>query len=66
MAQCIQQNTVLEELPLESYQVHSDLFDTDLYDAIDLQKCVETRISEGGPAVSSVEQQIQYAKEMLS
>ena len=66
VAQCIRENTVLEELPLESYLAYSDLFDTDLYDAIDLVKCVETRISVGGPAAASVEQQIKYAKEMLS
>ena len=66
VAQCIRENTVLEELPLESYKAYSDLFDTDLYDAIDLVKCVETRISVGGPAAASVEQQIKYAKEMLS
>ena len=66
VAQCIRENTVLENLPLESYKAHSDLFDTDLYEAIDLVKCVETRISVGGPAVFSVEKQINYVKEMLS
>ena len=65
VAQCIRENTVLEELPLEAYRAYSDLFDTDLYEAIDLVKCVETRISVGGPAAASVEQQIKYAKEML-
>ena len=65
VAQCIRENTVLEELPLGAYKAHSDLFDNDLYEAIDLVTCVETRISEGGPAAASVEKQIAYVKEVL-
>ena len=65
VAQCIRENTVLEELPLEVYKAYSDLFDNDLYEAIDLVTCVETRISEGGPAAASVEKQIAYVKEVL-
>ena len=65
VAQCIRENTVLEELPLDAYKAYSDFFDTDLYEAIDLVTCVETRISEGGPAAASVEKQIAYVKEVL-
>ena len=65
VAQCIWENTVLEELPLDAYKAYSDLFDNDLYEAIDLVACVETRISEGGPAAASVEKQIAYVKEVL-
>ena len=65
VAQCIRENTVLEELPLDAYKAYSDLFDNDLYEAIDLVTCVETRISEGGPAADSVEKQIAYVKEVL-
>ena len=65
VAQCIRENTVLEELPLDAYKAYSDLFEEDLYEAIDLVTCVETRISEGGPAAASVEKQITYVKEVL-
>ena len=65
VAQCIRENTVLEDLPLDAYKAYSDLFDNDLYEAIDLVTCVETRISEGGPAAASVEKQIAYVKEVL-
>ena len=65
VAQCIRENTVLEELSLDAYKAYSDLFDHDLYEAIDLVTCVETRISEGGPAAASVEKQITYVKEVL-
>ena len=66
VALCIQNNTVLEELPLETYQACSELFDTDLYEAIDLVKCVQTRISVGGPGEAFVQMQIDYVKEQLS
>ena len=66
VAYCIQQGTVLEDLPLDTYKGYSDLFDTDLYEAIDLMVCVEKRISQGGTSVSSVEQQIKYVREMLN
>ena len=66
VAYCIQNNTVLEDLPLETYKGYSELFDTDLYEAIDLMVCVEKRISQGGTSVSSVEQQIKYVREMVN
>ncbi len=66
VALCIQQNTVLESLPLETYQGFSPLFDTDLYQEIDLMNCVEKRISEGGTSVASVEAQIAYVREVLA
>ena len=66
VAYCIQNNTVLEDLPLDVYKGYSDLFDEDLYGAIDLMTCVETRISVGGTSVASVESQIQYVREVLA
>ena len=66
VAYCIQNNTVLEALPLDVYKGYSDLFEEDLYQAIDLMTCVETRISVGGTSVKSVEDQISYVKEMLA
>ena len=66
VALCIRENTVLEDLPLDTYKQFSDLFDTDLYEAIDLMVCVEKRISKGGTSVASVEAQINYVKEVLA
>jgi argininosuccinate lyase len=65
VAHCIQNNTVLEDLPLEIYRQYSDLFAEDLYDAIDLMNCVQKRISEGGTSVQSVEAQIQFARQII-
>ena len=66
VAYCIQNNTVLEDLPLETYKEYSDLFDTDLYADIDLVTCVEKRISEGGTSTASVRKQIAFVKKALS
>ena len=65
VALCIRENTVLEELPLDTYKTFSPLFDTDLYEAIDLMTCVQTRISQGGTSVDSVTQQIEYVRSCL-
>ena len=65
VALCIEKSTVLEELPLETYQQYSELFAEDLYEDIDLVTCVEKRISEGGTSVASVKAQIAYVKEVL-
>ena len=55
-----------QELPLETYLGFSELFDETLYDAISLRTCVETRISEGGTSLASVQAQIAYVKEALA
>ena len=65
VAQCIQGNTVLEDLPLKTYKEYSELFDSDLYDEISLETCVNKRISQGGTCVASVENQINYVKQQL-
>ena len=65
VALCIQNNTVLEELPLETYRNYSELFESDLYGHIDLTTCVEKRISEGGTSTASVKAQIAWVKTQL-
>ncbi len=65
VALCIREGTDLEHLPLETYREHSELFDTDLYDAIRLENCVAKRSSEGGTAPDSVRAQIAYVRQFL-
>ncbi len=65
VAYCISHATVLEALPLEVYQQYSDLFDTDLYQAISMETCVATRTSYGGTCPESVRRQVAYVKEVL-
>ncbi len=65
VAHCIQSGTVLEALPLDTYQQFHPLFAEDVYQAIDLRRCVESRISAGGTNRASVEKQIKYVKMYL-
>ena len=65
VSRCIQENTILEALPLHVFKEYSELFDTDLYEAVDLKTCVMTRISEGGTGLDSVKKQIEYVKKLL-
>ena len=62
---CMQTGTVLEKLPLDTYRRYSELFESDLYEAIDLKTCMEKRISEGGTSEASVKKQIAYVRSVL-
>ena len=63
---CVQNKTILEELPLEKYLEFDEHFDEDLYKAIDLVNCVNLRISAGGTGIESVKKQIAQVKEFLA
>lgn len=65
VALCIAEDKVLEDISLACYQSYSELFEEDVYEAIDLLNCVEKRISLGGTCVASVKTQIDYVKESL-
>ncbi len=65
VAKCIAEGKVLETLTLEEYKAASELIGEDVYNAIDLKTCVETRISEGGTSIGSVEKQIAYVNSII-
>ncbi|MCH5208287.1 MAG: argininosuccinate lyase [Oscillospiraceae bacterium] len=65
VALCISKNTTLEELPLDEYKKASELFNEDIYDAINLDTCVKERRSFGGPSPESVLSQIKSVKKKL-
>ncbi len=58
VAECVQKGKALSELSLAEYKAHSEVFDEDIYQAIDLHTCVEGRCVPGGPAPAEVERQI--------
>ena len=66
VARCIEEGVVLETLPLEVYRDFSPLFDQDVYAAVDLDACVNRRVSEGGTCVPEVEKQIAWARAQLA
>ena len=65
VAYCIEKNTVLEDLSLEQYQSFHELFGEDVFEAISLRRCVESRISAGSTSVQSVEIQINYIEKFI-
>ncbi len=66
VALCIDKKTSLEELPLEDYKSFTELFEEDVYESLDLVRCVNERKVYGGPARQSVERQISIVKTFLS
>ena len=66
VALCIEKNTDLEHLALEDYKSRSELFDGDVYRAIDLDTCVNMRSSKGGPSPDSVKKQIEYTRNEIN
>ncbi len=65
VAECTAKGTTLEDLPLEAYRAKSELFDADLYDAINIDNCLLRRTSYGGPTPESVERQIKIIRELI-
>lgn len=59
VAACGQKGKTLEELTLEELREVSDLFESDVYDALNLENCMALRGSYGGPAVSETKRQIE-------
>ena len=65
VAHCIEYGKDLESLSLTEYQAFSALFETDLYDEISLENCVNKRISHGGTGRKSVLRQLEIVKNKL-
>lgn len=60
---CIEEGYTLETLPLAIYQKEHALFDKDIYQAIDVDRCVAQRKVFGGPAPEAVREQITLFEE---
>lgn len=63
---CIDNNTTLEDLQMEQYKKFDNNFESDIYDAISLEKCVTNRNTVGGPSLSQVKSRIEQVKEILN
>ncbi len=66
VAECIDKGKTLETLDIAEYKAKSELFDETVYDAVNLQTCVEKRTSYGAPSVGSVEKQLKKVKDYLN
>ena len=63
---CIKSGDTLDTLTLRDYRAISDLFDSDVYDALQLSTCVNGRKVYGGPAEESVKKQIESIEEFVA
>ena len=63
---CIDNNTTLEDLQMEQYKKFDNNFESDIYVAISLEKCVTNRNTVGGPSSSQVKSRIEQVKEILN
>lgn len=63
---CIRSGENLETLTLRDFRAISDLFDSDVYEALELRHCVHERKVYGGPSKDDVTRQIQYIKDFVA
>lgn len=61
VAGSIEKGKKLSELSIEEYKKYSDVFESDLLEAIDIETCVNNRSSQGGPSPASVLEQLKIA-----
>ena len=66
VAACTAQGKTLEELTLEELKAVSELFEADVYDALNLENCMALRGSYGGPAVSETARQIGAIEQFIN
>ena len=62
VALCIEKGLTLETLPIDEYKGICEIFDEGVYEAINLDKCVNDRTSLGGPAPQNVLTQVERVK----
>ena len=65
VAQCTAAGKTLEELTLPELKAASDLFEADVYDALNLENCMALRSSYGGPAVAETTRQIAEMEDFI-
>ena len=51
---CIDKNISLEDMSLEEFKAISPIFEADIYDAISLETCVNTRNTIGAPGINAM------------
>ena len=62
---CIENNITLKQVSIEQYRKISEYFDVDIYEAIDIEVCVNQRKSFGGPAPESVQKMIEKTEKFI-
>ncbi len=63
---CIDHSKSLDELTLDEFKAESDIFTEDIYNAIKLETCVNSRTVAGGPSESYIKKLIAINKDYLN
>ncbi|MCD7886892.1 MAG: argininosuccinate lyase [Clostridiales bacterium] len=63
---CIKSGETLETLTLRDFRAISELFDSDIYEALELKRCVHERKVLGGPSAEDVTRQINVIKDFVA
>ncbi|MBQ4483277.1 MAG: argininosuccinate lyase [Lachnospiraceae bacterium] len=62
---CAMENKALDDLKLEEFKEESDVFEEDIYEAISMKTCVESRLTAGAPGREKMMEAIGYYREYL-
>ena len=65
VAYCIENNTDIEHLSLNEFKSFAELFENDVYEAVNLDNCVNSRKVYGGPSNESVLHQIALVNDYI-
>ena len=63
---CIDKNISIEDMTLEELQAISPVFESDIYEAISLETCVNKRNTVGGPGTQAMKQVIEQHEKTLA
>ena len=63
---CIEKNKAIDELSIDELKSISDVFESDVYDAISLKTCVEKRLTVGAPGPVAMKEVLKANKEFLN
>ena len=66
VGECVEKNCTLEDLTLNDYKAHNELFEDDLYTEIELYNCMAKRTSYGGTGINSIETQLKILKDFIA
>ena len=63
---CLEKDIALDDMKLEEFQAISPVFEEDIYDAIQMENCINRRVTLGAPGKEAMEQVISIYEEYLA
>ncbi len=62
---CIDKNCSIDELAIDELKSFSEMFDSDIYNAISLETCVNKRLTIGAPSPDAMKKVISINEEFI-